>query len=210
MGSDEDEETKRWEEEQILKGVKASAPSDQGLPQLNSVPSAIDQSFLMGTVTVGYIDEEYMTPSYTPAVQAYAGLTVPTTVIESLTTATSSSNTGSNSFRIPEKLVPITIESLKSRLSNQLRDLQDSASGHRNRLEQIRTDLEQSQDEVNRTEEQRGDLGRHYVFYQEMRGYLRDLLSCLGDKVKGQHLHILHVSFPCLGTGDCTNGTCRE
>ena len=128
MGSDEDEETRRWEEEQILKGVKASAP-DQVTPA-TSVPShlsSIDQSFLVGVAT-GYVDgASYMTPSYVSTVQSYAGYTdqVAETTIAS-----------SNSFRVPEKLVPITVESLKSRLSNQLCDLQDSASSGWQRLGQ--------------------------------------------------------------------------
>lgn len=176
MGSDSDEETRRWEEEQIEKGVKASAP-DQGAPSA-AVPthlSSIDQSFLIGTTT-GYVDGTlFMTPSYAPAIQAYAGYQDQATDVASIPT---------NSFRIPDKLVPITLESLKSRLSNQLHDLQDSASGHRKRLEQIGTDLERSREEVNRVEGRRGDLGLDYQFYQEMRGYLRDLLGCLGEKVR--------------------------
>ena len=175
MGSDEDEETRRWEEEQIMKGVKASAP-DQGAPP-TSAPShltSIEQSFLMGSVTGPYIEESsYMTPSYMPAVQAYAGVTPEQRVEPQV----------NNSFQIPDKLVPITLESLKSRLKNQLCDLQDSASGHRERLQQIGTDVERSRDEVGGAEGRRGDLGRRYQFYQEMRGYLRDLLCCLGEKV---------------------------
>ena len=175
MGSDEDEETRLWEEEQIQKGVKASAP-DQVTPA-TSVPShlsSIDQSFLVGVAT-GYVDgASYMTPSYASTVQAYAGYS---------DQVTETAVTSSNSFRVPEKLVPITVESLKSRLSNQLHDLQDRASGHRKRLEEIRTDLERSQDEVVHAEERKGGLGLDYEFYQETRGYLRDLLGCLGEKV---------------------------
>lgn len=179
MGSDSDEETKRWEEEQIEKGVKASAP-DQTAP-LNSVPSylsTIDQSFIAGSV---YGDgTSVMTPAYTAAVQAYAGYHEQVHDVVPAPAA-------ANSFQIPEKLVPITVESLKSRLSNQLRDLQDSTSGHHKRLEQIRTDFERSQDEVAQAEGRKGDLGMDYKFFQEMRGYLRDLLSCLGEKVTRLH-----------------------
>lgn len=182
MGSDEDEETRRWEEEQILKGVKASAPEQ--LTSANPVPShlsMLDQSFLVGSGGYGDVGASYMTPSYVSAVQAYAGIT-PQGVAE--TPPTGGGGGGSkNSFKIPEKLVPITVESLKSRLTNQLRDLQDSVSGHRERLEQIRTDLERSREEVGVAESQRGDLGLRYQFFQEMRGYLRDLLACLGEKV---------------------------
>lgn len=207
MGSDSDEETKRWEEEQIEKGVKASAP-DQAAP-LNSVPShlsAIEQSFLGGSGT-GYGDgTSFMTPAYTAAVQAYAGYHEQVSDVPPPPTA-------ANSFQIPEKLVPITVESLKSRLSNQLRDLQDSTSGHHKRLEQIRTDFERSQNEVAQADARKGDLGMDYKFFQEMRGYLRDLLSCLGEKVTRLHgelpcnpLSLLLLSCP--GTRDCEYGTC--
>ncbi|CAI8017357.1 PAX3- and PAX7-binding protein 1 [Geodia barretti] len=184
MGSDEDEETKRWEEEQILKGVKASAP-DQLTPVNpgSSHLSMLDQSFLMGTGGYGDLGASYMTPSYVQAVQAYAGITPQGVASETPPTGGSGEvKTTKNSFRIPEKLVPITLESLKSRLSNRLCDLQDSVSGHRERLGQIIADLEGSREEVGVAESRRGDLGVRYQFYQEMRGYLRDLLSCLGEK----------------------------
>ena len=175
-GSDEDEETRRWEEEQILKGVKASAPDQQMAPGQPAAMSALDASFLVGTGGYGDIGVSYLAAGYpTAAGQNYSS---------SLGVAEAPPTVGRvNSFRLPEKLVPITVESLKSRLTNRLRDLQDSVSGHRRRLEQIRTDLEQSQDEVVLAESQRGQLSLRYQFYQEMRGYLRDLLSCLGEKV---------------------------
>ena len=180
IGSDEDEETKRWEEEQILKGVKASAPEQS--TSVTSGPahlSALDRSFLVGSGGYGDVGGSYMTPSYAPAVQAFAGIT-PQVATETPPTGGGAS---ASSFRIPEKLVPITVESLKSRLANQLRDLQDSVSGHRDRLEQITTDLERSREEVGVAESQRGELGLRYQFHQEMRGFLRDLLGCLGEKV---------------------------
>ena len=193
MGSDEDEETRRWEEEQILKGVKASAPEQ--LTSANPAPphlSMLDQSFLVGTGGYGDVGTSYMTPSYVPAVQAYAGIT-PQGVAETLPTGGGGGGS-KNSFRIPEKLVPITVESLKSRLTNRLRDLQDSVSEHRERLEQIRTDLERSREEVGVAESQRGDLGLRYQFFQEMRGYLRDLLACLGEKVS---THSFSMAYWC-------------
>ena len=213
MGSDEDEETKRWEEEQILKGVKASAP-DQ-LTTVNpgsSHLSMLDQSFLMGTAGYGNVGTSYMTPSYVQAVQAYAGITPQGVASETPPTGGSSGTAGTtkNSFRIPEKLVPITLESLKSRLSNRLRDLQDGVSGHRERLGQIRADLERSREEVGVAESKRGDLGARYQYYQEIRGYLRDLLSCLGEKVRivssscdcahntPSHVHILSSVYNCF------------
>ena len=168
-GSDSDEETKRWEEEQIEKGVKASAPEPQtAVPPQHSYLSAIEQSFVVGGAG-GYAgDPSVPTPS---SLQAYSGYQ------EKI------ADTQTNSSRIPENLVPITVESLKSRLSNHLRDLRDTHSGHRQRLEQVRTYLETSQDEVEQASDKTGVLGLDYQFYQEMRGYLRDLLSCLAEKV---------------------------
>ena len=167
MGSDSDEETRRWEEEQIQKGVNASAPDQPAAPQPPQL-SAIDQSFLVGA-PIGYMGGA----SFTVApVQSYAGYQKQTL------------NSATKSLQIPDKLVPITVESLKSRLSNRLRDLRETASAHRRRREQIVTDLDNSQDEVTRADGRRGGLGLDYQFYQEMRGYLRDLLGCLGEKVR--------------------------
>ena len=178
MGSDSDEETRRWEEEQIQKGVNASAPDQPAAPQPPQL-SAIDQSFLVGA-PIGYMGGAtgYMGgASFTVApVLSYAGY------------QKQALNSAIKSLQIPDKLVPITVESLKSRLSNRLRDLRETASAHRRRLEQIVTDLDNSQDEVTRTDGRRGGLGLDYQFYQEMRGYLRDLLGCLVEKVREVHV----------------------
>ena len=187
LSEEEDEETKRWEEQQIMKGVKASAPDQPTV--VTFAPSqllVIDQSFLAGTGL--YMGTSYITPdTITPSHPHQAPQAPPT-----------GGGVSETSSRIPEKLVPITVESLKSRLTNRLLDLQDRVSGHRERLGQIRTDLERSGEEIEGAGFQRGGLGLRYQFYQEMRGYLRDLLGCLGEKVSVCLLLILCVYILCV------------
>ena len=84
---------------------------------------------------------------------------------------------------IPETLVPITVETLKSRLSQQLSELRGLHSNHTQRLEEMEGDLATADREVGGLEDHINAMSLEYQFYQETRGYLRDLLSCLSEKV---------------------------
>ena len=169
-GSDSDEETKRWEEEQIEKGVKASAP-DLPPPLPPSHLSTLDQTFMVGVGVVGEGCVANLPPLASNAPQGFG-------------IHKEHGENRQNWFQTPVNLVPISVESLKSRLSAQLRDLREAHSDHRERLEHIRSLLSSSREEVEEAGGRRGELGGRYQFFQEMRGYLRDLLSCLKEKVK--------------------------
>lgn len=86
---------------------------------------------------------------------------------------------------IPETLVPITVETLKSRLSQQLQELQSLHDIHTRRLEEMEEGLVTADREVGGLEEHINTMSLEYQFYQETRGYIRDLLSCLSEKVSG-------------------------
>ena len=164
----EDEETRRWEEEQINKGVKVIAP--QKAPPANQHVSqeAIEQSFLYGTAP--YLPPPFNAPGMYDLQQE--PFRAPPTA-------------ASRAPQIPENLVPITVETLKSRLTRQLEDIKQLHATHTQRLQQIVGDLEVAERDIGRVESLSGTVGKDYVFYQEMRGYLRDQLSCLAEKVGG-------------------------
>ncbi len=84
---------------------------------------------------------------------------------------------------IPEVLVPITLETLKSSLSQQLSELRSLHRKNETRLEELEGDLVTADQEVGGLEQHIGGMSLEYQFYQEKRGYLRDLLSCLAEKV---------------------------
>ncbi len=89
---------------------------------------------------------------------------------------------------IPEILIPITMETLKSSLSQQLSELCSLHRKNENRLEELEGDLVTADQEVGELEQHIGGMSLEYQFYQETHGYLRDLLSCLSEKVSAVHV----------------------
>lgn len=161
----EDEETRRWEEEQINKGVKVIAP--QKLPVNQTVTQeVIEQSFLYGA------------GAYPLAAFSAAGI-----YEAQQEAARAPPSVASRAPQMPENLVPITVESLKSRLQRQLEDIRHLHSTHTQRLQQIVGDLAVAEKDISRVESLSSTVGKDYVFYQEMRGYLRDQLYCLAEKL---------------------------
>lgn len=162
----EDEETRRWEEEQINKGVKVIAPQKPAPINQHVTQDIIDQSFLYGTAPYPLLP---FNGAGVYDAQLQDGFGAPPTA-------------ASRAPQMPENLVPITVETLKSRLVLQLEDVKQLHSTHTQRLQQIVGDLAVAERDVARVESLSGTVGKDYEFYQEMRGYLRDQLSCLAEK----------------------------
>ena len=203
-GSDEE----RFIEEQINKGVNTSIPvadpsSSQQQPQVTLLPS-INQSFLFGSSAYpGPPDpgapqyNPYGTipgyPSYQNQQQAQVPphqllQPVAPSVVPAESGATGRGGGGGASqrmsrWKIPDKLVPITVDSLKTRLQNRLDELKETHHSHTQRLERLESDMETAEKEVVEVEERSELNSVDYQFYQQMRGYVRDLLSCLTEKV---------------------------
>ena len=173
----EDEETKRWEEEQMSKGVKA-AMEPQGKPPPQNPLNVIDQSFLYGSTS--YPGD----PTGYPVVQH-----------PSFPSSAPFQDPHPTHPHIPDKLVPITVESLKSRLRRHLTELEEMHSGHRQRLDRLETDLETANREIERLEQRSSGAVLEYQLFQEMRGYIRDLLSCLTEKVRYVKLRLCKLPW---------------
>ena len=60
---------------------------------------------------------------------------------------------------------------------------QDDHSHHTQQLKQVDSDLTTAEEEIIKMETNYPSLERRYAFFQQMRGYLHDLLSCLAIKV---------------------------
>ena len=77
------------------------------------------------------------------------------------------------------------METLISKLRRQLRDLEEDEQSKSMRLRQVEEDLDAAHDTIliERIEREQPLHEREYHFFQQMRGYLRDLLSCLNEKV---------------------------
>ncbi|KAL8611073.1 hypothetical protein ACOMHN_064364 [Nucella lapillus] len=77
----------------------------------------------------------------------------------------------------------ITLESVRKRLQERL-DTQDTVyRGHKLALDTARTDLADAQTTIDSCKHSTAGLEERYRFFQEMRGYVRDLVECLNEKV---------------------------
>jgi GC-rich sequence DNA-binding factor len=143
----EDEETKRWEEEQINKGMKAS----------NVQPL-----------------EEVTFDSFDPLMQ-------------SMITGNQYHH-DSKRLTTPKplniKFIPITLENWRAKLEVKLKEAKDSLNDHKKQLEQVEADLKDALELASVAESDQPSLEPRYLFYQQMKGYLQDLLSCLAVKVR--------------------------
>ena len=171
VGSDsEDEATRRWVEEQITKGMKASQPQEPQAPPSLPTDQLITQSFMYGASTATYpVAFVGGVGNAQPVYDQYQELQPKPVALPKPV--------------FPDKLVPITLETLKSQLQNKLSGLQEDNSSHRHRLQQLKDDLATASEEIDKQEALAPTVGLEYQFFQQMRGYLRDLLSCLAEKV---------------------------
>ena len=91
-------------------------------------------------------------------------------------------------------LTPISFESLQSQLRSQLTQLQEQRSSNSDTVTKLRDDLVEAQSEIEEAEALSLTLSMRYQFYQETRGYVKDLLLCLTEK----------VSVMCLSKTPCS------
>lgn len=167
--AEDDEELKLWEDEQIRKGVKGvSAPLVQTeLPQTTEMTNSLYQQqyaedhpsvFQMAqqpyTYGAGYTDV------HTNGNQSY-GLT-------------------SNSLQSRHA---ITVDMICDKMKQQLATLQEVHRGHQMDKEKATSQLETAQGSIKKLERQGRNAEQRFSFFQEMRGYVRDLLECLNNKV---------------------------
>lgn len=80
-------------------------------------------------------------------------------------------------------LTPISFESVQSQLKSQLSHLQAQRSSNNDTITKLKEDLVAAQNAIGEAESQSLSLSMRYQFYQEMRGYVKDLLLCLTEKV---------------------------
>ena len=161
-----DEEMRKWEEEQINKGVKIIQATQQ--PVNNSLPTG-DQSFGVGTGAYPYVEAQtqFSYQQYGEWQQQHQ---------QQLPSNTAAS-------KLLEKLSPLTIASVKGRLQSRLDELKEMSSGHRQSLARVKEMKVAAVDDIDTVQARSGEVTREYQFFQEMKLYLEDLLSCLAEKV---------------------------
>ncbi|XP_055792798.1 PAX3- and PAX7-binding protein 1 [Salvelinus fontinalis] len=151
----QDEEVSRWEQEQIRKGIS--------IPQVQSCQPE-DNVY-------------YQSSSYNPQ-QPYSST-------YGLPYSYSSKPEGCTLvYSAPGgDLSPVTTDLVKTRLRDRLSQMRVGHDANAKRYDQIQEELEAAQNAIRRLEGSSNDDAEQYKFLQEMRGYVRDLLECFGEKV---------------------------
>ena len=170
--AEDDEELKLWEDEQIRKGVKgASAPLVQTeLPETTEMTNSLyQQQYAEGHPSVFQIGQQPytygagFTEVHTNGNQTY-GLTV----------------ASNNSLQSQHS---VTVDMICDKMKQQLATLQEVHRGHQMDKEKATSQLETAQGSIKKLERQGRNAEQRFTFFQEMRGYVRDLLECLNHKV---------------------------
>lgn len=78
---------------------------------------------------------------------------------------------------------PISVESLQSQLNSQLVQLREQQSDNNDALCRLAENIKTADEEIVSMDTHSHALSIRYQFFQEMRCYIRDLLSCLTEKV---------------------------
>uniref|UniRef100_UPI00398ED117 PAX3- and PAX7-binding protein 1 isoform X2 n=1 Tax=Pristiophorus japonicus TaxID=55135 RepID=UPI00398ED117 len=160
--TDQDEELKMWEQEQIRKGIS--------VPQVQS-------SHLTDSASIYYQNSYQAMPYGSSYNLPYTYNTYGTT--ESKPIKTDNAIAFKPSIN---EMPPVTIDLVKKRLKDRLDSMKEVHKTNQQRLDKLHEDLENSSKTIERLEGITDDSGR-YRFFQEMRGYVRDLLECFNEKV---------------------------
>ncbi|KAK6486693.1 PAX3- and PAX7-binding protein 1-like [Huso huso] len=159
---DQDEELNRWEQEQIRKGIS--------IPQVQASQQADVNMYYQSTYEAASYVSSYGLPySYS----SYGSDVSKPVKSENSVTYTAPSN----------GMMPITTDLVKKRLKDRLDSMKGIHSSNQKRYEQIQQELESSTSMIARLEGSSDGGADQYKFLQEMRGYVRDLLECFGEKV---------------------------
>jgi len=77
----------------------------------------------------------------------------------------------------------ITIESVRKRLQERVSSLQSVCSTHRLELDRVVSDCADTRQSIAQCQSEAPRLEARFKFFQELRGYVRDLIECLNEKV---------------------------
>lgn len=168
----EDEELKRWEDEQIRKGVKGVPVPlvEQELPHTTAVTNSLYQQ--------PYTDDQSSMFQYAHG-QPY-----------SYGTGYANTHTNGNQTYGPALTATslhsrhaVTVDMICDKMKQQLNSLQEVHRGHQMEQEKVTQQLETAQGSIKKLERQGRNAEQRFSFFQEMRGYVRDLIECLNNKV---------------------------
>ena len=151
---EEDDALRRFEEEQIRKGV--SIPQAQQ-EEDNTYQMFLTQQYLYGNNEVD--------PNYSQYNEH--GVPMP----------------GYPSYP-PMSLNTVTMDMVWEKMNNRIISLQEVNRGRRLEKEKISSQMESCDASMTSLEKQMKDAEGRYGFFQEIRGYVTDLIECLNEKVR--------------------------
>ncbi|GFO12653.1 pax3- and pax7-binding protein 1 [Plakobranchus ocellatus] len=154
-GSDEDSDQEReWENQQIRKAVSVQVPN-MDIPGITDTDSNSQVAFLNSASDAKASTNNGFTNEKKPF----------------------------SSLAKPQDLTDITIESVRKQLQERL-DMADSVHRtHKLELDRVVSDITDTTESIELCEQKAPDLENRYRFFQELRGYVRDLVECLNEKV---------------------------
>ena len=153
---EEDDALRRFEEEQIRKGVS--------IPQAQQEEDTTYQMYVTQQYLYGPANNEG-DPNYTQ----YNEHGVPMS--------------GYPSYP-PTSLSTVTMDMVWEKMNNRIVSLQEVNRGRRLEREKMSSQMESCDASITSLERQMKDAEGRYGFFQEMRGYVRDLIECLNEKVR--------------------------
>ncbi|XP_013061045.2 PAX3- and PAX7-binding protein 1-like [Biomphalaria glabrata] len=151
---DESDQEREWENQQIRKAVSLQIPGFE-------VPSVNNSNDGMGNSGVSFytLSPQRSTSKSLDELKPFSAL--------------------SKSQNISE----ITIESVRKRLEERLNTMDMVYRTHKQELEKTVFDIDDAKDIIESSEQKAPDLEKRFQFFQELRGYVRDLVECLNEKV---------------------------
>ena len=161
-----DDEIQRWEEEQIKKG--SHMPTNQPDAYGPKLPLNFNAGMLMDPTA--YVSHYTMTP-----LQGYCN---------QANNITYNVPQYSQIHQIPSQDTHIySIEIVGEQLRQQLDAKKQLHHLHKQQLEKTNFDLQFSSDNLINLEKKSVDVSERFTFYQDIRGFARDLIECLNEKV---------------------------
>lgn len=148
---EEDDALRRFEEEQIRKGV--SIPQAQQ-EEDNTYQMYVTQQYLYSNNDIDNQYNEYGVPI--PSYSSYPSMSLNT----------------------------VTMDMVWEKMNNRIVSLQEVNRGRRLEKEKLMSQMESCDASITSLEQQMKDAESRYAFFQEMRGYVRDLIECLNEKVR--------------------------
>ena len=161
--NDDQEALKRWEREQIKKGFTGAA---NGGSAGGSVSPSGGESALVGGTYYGVSSDPLDIVNVAMAAAANGGNGYDVALLRKASSSKCDS-----------------IGDVKKRVGSRVDAVEDVRRSHRNELESLEDSLALTEHSIHTHESDVKRLEKKYTFFQEMRGYVTDLVDCLNEKL---------------------------